>query len=344
MRPAALADVLKVILYVIACYFLAALITPTFFEVGRAFSIVALAKDPTDQVTWLAQNAQHADLPSYFRRALYLSALILAFPLFFVLNLRRNPRPRLDLPWSLKLPTHSTRPQFGQPLRKNLHPLRHFVLGFVLTLLSFGLMTAFLRHLNWLSWSPQTSLTSVTLLFIPLLPSILFTVILTEFIFRGALFGIFLRAFPPTVALILVSLLAAVIELMKPTSGLSISTNRSSPAGFEILHALVQNLFTPETLQSFLPLFSFALILGLTRYLTASLWLPLGIHAATLIAIQLFQITTIKNPHFPLSLQPYLGTSPLQGLVPLATIILFSLAILALVKPRPERPLTFLPE
>ena len=58
VRIAALADVLKVILYVVASFALAAVISPYLYELGKGFAHVTLSKDTADEVNWLAERLE----------------------------------------------------------------------------------------------------------------------------------------------------------------------------------------------------------------------------------------------------------------------------------------------
>lgn len=66
MRTAALVDVLKVVTYIVACFLLAAVITPPLYEMGKGFAHAALNKDTADKVTWLADKADKAEFDIYF--------------------------------------------------------------------------------------------------------------------------------------------------------------------------------------------------------------------------------------------------------------------------------------
>jgi len=157
VRVAALADVLKVILYVIASFLLAAFISPYLYEIGKGFANVALTKDTTDEVAWLASKADHADFTGYFKRALLLSSLICLIPLFYFLDLRHHARHRRGNPWTVGLPPNSIPPILGQPLKKARWGILQTLTGFFLAAGFFFAMACFLFKLNWFYWNVEPS-------------------------------------------------------------------------------------------------------------------------------------------------------------------------------------------
>ncbi|MDB4418833.1 hypothetical protein N9275_00645, partial [bacterium] len=58
MRLSALGDVAKIVAFVVGSFLLAALISPPLYEMGKGFAEVALKKDTTDELTWLAGKAK----------------------------------------------------------------------------------------------------------------------------------------------------------------------------------------------------------------------------------------------------------------------------------------------
>lgn len=335
MRFAALADVLKVILYVVASFVLAAAISPYLFEIGKGFANVALSKDTADEVNWLAQKAGKADFNTYFKRSLLLSAIICLVPLFYSLDLRRHPRKRQKNPWSVGLPPNSIPSKMGQPLAKSKLGILHTLAGFCITTGFFFLMGWFLLKLNWFTW--QSDITR-SLVFSSLGPALAVSLI-EEFFFRGALLGIFLRAFRPGLAITFLSLLFASAHFLTPPGDAFVTDPRSSTAGFEMLVLVGQKFQQPLTiLHSFVSLFLIGVILGVARYTTASLWLPIGLHAGWVFSSKLFARIADRRSDFPDEFNLYMGDKMTEGLIPLGAIIMTGIvtaAYLRIIRPKP---------
>jgi membrane protease YdiL (CAAX protease family) len=335
---AAMADVFKVILYVIASFVLAALITPHLYEIGKSFAHAALNRDTADRVVWLAAKADQADFPAYFRRSLFLSALVCLIPLFFSLDLRRHPGKRRSQPWSVGLSPNRIPTKMGQPLRRMRWGILHALGGFCLAVGLSLLMTWCLFRLNWFEWDGEPDQARLWKSFGSAIKPAIGIAVLEEFFFRGALMGIFLRAFRPTVAIVGLSLIFAGAHFLVPPADAVISDPRAAGAGFGMLTLIGQKFLQPETLiHSFISLFLAGVILGVARYGTASLWLPIGIHAGWIFAMKLFGSLAERRADFPDQFDLYMGREMTEGLLPIAVLMLtgiFVAVYLRLTQPR----------
>lgn len=339
MRVAAQADVLKVIIYVIASFVLAAAISPYLYEIGKGFANVALSKDTTDKLTWLADKADKADFASYFKRALLLSALICLVPLFYSLDLRRHARIRRGNPWSVGLPPNRIPSKMGQPLKKIRWGIFHSLAGFCLATGFFLFMTWFLFALNWFEWDQQPTLGQFWKAFGEAIKPAIGVSILEEFFFRGALLGIFLRAFRPSIAIVGLSIIFAATHFLTPPDHFLISDPRSAGAGFEMLSLIAQRFTQPEAiLHSFVSLFLIGVILGVARYGTASLWLPIGLHVGWIFSIKMFGRLAQRREDFPEKFDLYMGKIMTEGLVPIGVLIMTGITVALYLKVLHLRP------
>jgi len=306
---------------VIASFLLAALISPFLYEVGKGFANIVSGKDPSDNVTWLASKAEGADFTSYFKRALFLSSLICLFPLFYFLDLRRHARHRRGNPWTVGIPPNNTPSILGQPLRKT-----HW--GILQTLAGFGLATAFLLamawflfELNWFQWKTEPSAANFLQASWNALKPALGIAIVEEIFFRGALLGIFLRAFRPSIAIITLSLIFATTHFLTPPDHLIIDHPRSASAGFEMLSLTAQKFLQIDTIiHGFITFFVVGLILGISRYGTASLWLPIGLNAGWIFANRTFSQLADRRSDIPEKLDLYSGKTLNEGIVPIGPV------------------------
>jgi len=338
VRMAALADVFKVILYVIASFVLAAMITPHLYEIGKSFAHAALNRDTADRVVWLAAKADQADFSAFFRRSLFLSALVCLIPLFFSLDLRRHPRKRRDQPWSVGLSPNSIPTKMGQPLRRLRWGILHSLAGFFLAAGLSLLMTWLLFKLNWFEWDREPTKGQLWQSFGDAIKPAIGIAVLEELFFRGALLGIFLRAFRPSVAIVGLSLIFAGAHFLVPPADAVITDPRAAGAGFGMLTLIGQKFLQPEVLiHSFISLFLAGVILGVARYGTASLWLPVGLHAGWIFSIKIFGSLAKRRADFPDQFDLYMGKEISGGLLPIGVMMLTGIVVavcLRLIQPR----------
>jgi membrane protease YdiL (CAAX protease family) len=333
VRIAALADVLKVILYVVASFALAAVISPYLYELGKGFAHVTLSKDTADEVNWLAEKAGKAEFDTYFKRSLLISALVCLVPFFYSLDLRRHPRKRRGNPWSVGLPPNTAQTELGQPLRKTRWGILHTLAGFCITTGFFFMMSWFLFKLNWFEWdcAPNRA---------PLLESIgkaigpsLGVSFLEEVFFRGALLGIFLRAFRPRLAIVFLSVIFASTHFLTPPPDTFITSPSSAMAGFEMLALIGQKFLQLDTIiHSFIALLLVGVILGIARYSTASLWLPIGLHAGWVFSMKMFGRMAERRPDFPDEFNLYMGKNMTEGLIPIGVLVMTGIIVVVYLR------------
>ncbi|MGJ8696450.1 MAG: CPBP family intramembrane glutamic endopeptidase [Verrucomicrobiaceae bacterium] len=328
MRRSALGDVIKIVAYFVGAFVLAALITPPLYEIGKGFADVALEKDTADELKWLAGKAEKAEFDTYFKRALMLSAVLLLFPLISSLRMKMNPRKLQNTPWSVYLPQSSIASAQGQPLRNPRFGILQLLTGFLLGAGFFLALAWFLFHLNWFSWAKAPDKELLTLVGEKAIKPAIIVSIVEEVVFRGALLGIFLRAFRPGFAIISLSLLFAALHFLQPPDGATVSDPTSMKAGFEMLSLIGQRFMAPQAmLYEFASLFLVGLILGIARYGTASLWLPIGLHASWVFALKAFGNLTLRRPDLPQEFDIYIGRNLKEGILPLVTLAITGIVI-----------------
>jgi uncharacterized protein len=345
VRVAALADVLKVVLYVIASLLLAAIISPYLYEIGKGFANVTRGKDTADQVTWLASRADSADFASFFKRALFLSAIICLIPLFYSLDLRRHARQRKRNPWTVGLPPNSIPPKMGQPLEKVRWGILQSLTGFCLAA-GFALALAwFLFALNWFDWERQPGDGQLWKSISKSIKPALWISVLEELVFRGALLGIFLRAFRPSIAIVLLSLIFAAIHFLSPPQQFTSLDPHGAGAGFAMLALIGQKFLQLDLIiHSFISLFLVGVILGIARYRTASLWLPIGLLAGWIFSDHLFARLAERRTDFPEKFDLYIGQNLGEGLLPIGCLIMTGIAVAVYLKFSNSPPKTDLQE
>ncbi|MEO5717332.1 MAG: type II CAAX endopeptidase family protein [Chthoniobacterales bacterium] len=271
-------DAARLLLYLAGVIFLGALVAPPLFWLGQ--SVIAHGHLPS-----LAKF----DFESYFHRALLIAAVVLLWPLLRILRVRswrdlaleKNPRAGAD---------------FGMGFVIAAIPL--LCCGAVLIALQiYSLRKGFLWH------KMPTVLVAASV--VP---------ILEELLFRGFILGVLLRSFSRLGALFLTSALFSIVHFLKAPEATTPNDAVRWFSGFDsIAHSFAQ--FSDPTMLAagFLTLFAIGCILADARLRTASLWLPIGLHAGWIFANGTFS----KAAHRDALVLPWLGKDLLVGIVPL---------------------------
>ena len=87
----------------------------------------------------------------------------------------------------------------------------------------------------------------------------------------------------------------------------------------------------------FISLTAIGLILAYSRYATASLWLPIGLHMGWIFAYIFFKRIALRAPELDENLRYLIGTNLKEGLIPLATLSLTALLVMLFVRIFPSR-------
>lgn len=341
-------DVFKIFAYVAASLLFAALIAPWLYQLGKGFAEIYGEKTNSWPVKPLADAAARSDFPRYFNRAVMISAVMLLFPFLAWLRLGRAPGGFRDTPWSLRLPDHAVMTKLGQPLRPNAQGWLQFGTGFFIAagLLLFsgwvmiqsgcfvwrdapvsarGVPNKFLETIDWMKAVKKA------------LPAALVVSLIEEILFRGVLLGIFLRAMRAPLAIGLLSFLFAFVHFMAPPAGVIIPDPESAGAGFFLLGKIFARFADPGPMvSSFFVLSAVGVVLAFSRYRTASLWLPVGLHFGWVFGEKIFKAATWPVPGLPRELHWFVGETLKEGLLPLSVIAVTGFLVHAMTREREE--------
>ncbi len=283
-------DAARLLLYLAGVILLGALLAPPLFWLGQA--VIAHGFLPS-----LAKF----DFESYFHRALLIAAAALLWPLFRVLRVRR---------WR------------DLALEKNSRAGADLGMGFAIAAIPLLCCGAVIIALHIYSqrggflWHKMPDV----LVAASIVP------ILEELLFRGFILGVLLRSFSRLGALLLTSALFSIVHFLKAPTTTSPNDAVRWFSGFDsIAHSFGQFSDPMLLTGGFLTLFAIGCILADARLRTASLWLPIGLHAGWIFANGTFS----KAAHREALVLPWLGKNLLVGIVPL-TLALVSWALLRL--------------
>ena len=329
MQRSGFGDIIRVLAYIIISFLLAAVISPLLFKAGKNFAEVFLNKETTDFLTWLAKKAAKAEFDTYFKRSLIIAALLGLWPLIHALKSSR-PIGQQSM-WST---------MFSKPANSGSNKWiagpKQLGSGLLISSGVFLIMVLVIHLMGWRSWDQSVTIQEVPSFALKGLQTGILVSLVEEILFRGLLMVIFLRALPPLLAIISLSLLFAAVHFLQPPDDLSVANPYALSAGFEMLSLIGLRFLDPELMiASFSTLFMTGIILAFARYRTRSLWLPIGIHAGWVFALKFYLKLTNRHPDHPEGAGIYLGESLLEGVLPLGALILTGI-ILAIYLRKPS--------
>ena len=330
MRSEASSDVFKVWLYAAAAVMLGAWTSPRLYDAGKALAEICATKQTNGPLSWLAGICQSTDFPGFFVAATVIFAGLLFLPFMHWLHGGRAAAG--SNPWSFRLPAGARPLAGGQRLVKNPHGLRQGTTGFLLVTAFFLAVVGALVLAGVLHWkNPGAALVKIAA---QALASALGLAVLQEILFRGIAMGIFLRAMRPAAALGLSAVLFALVHFLNPPPGMNVLDPDAAGVGFELLRKIALQFSDPRVvLGTFTPLLALGGMLAYARWRTASLCLPVGIHAGWIFTHSMLgsMITVASHPS-PV-MRMISGASLKQGLIPLAAILLAAAWINHLTRP-----------
>jgi membrane protease YdiL (CAAX protease family) len=232
------------------------------------------------------------DFESFFHRALLLGAIVLLWPLLRWLGIKT----RRDL-----------------ALEPNPRWLRDIGIGFILSWLPVLFCEIFFVRRGLYSMRSSVSAFDVT----AIIPAVVVVPLIEEALFRGLFLGVLLRAFRPWTANVLSAAIFSILHFLKAPDQTTTSVHWFS--GFlSVAHSTAQFSQPMLVLAGFTTLFVIGVALAHARIRTQSLWLPIGLHAGWVFGVEAFS----KVARREVTALPWLGTSLLVGLVPLAVCLL----------------------
>ena len=310
-------DALKTWLYAAASVMGGAWMAPAFYNAGKALSESSSGKQLNGPLTWLAGVCRHAAFPDFFNLSLLATALLLFIP--FAHWLRGNRLAEGRNVWSMRLPAGARSCSGGQPLRKNPRGPWQAASGFLLVVALFAVFATVLLFSIALDVKrPGEGFARIVVAQVALA---LLLAALHEILFRGVVLGIFLRTMRPSMAIAVSALFYTLVLFCIPPQGLDVADPEASGVGFELLGKIAAQVARPGILLgSVAPSLALGCVLAYARWHTASLWLPIGLHAGLLFVNGILPrlVTPIGDTGLNWS---FANPSLDHGLVPLAAIL-----------------------
>ena len=318
-------DSVKVWLYAIASMLLAAALAPWLYNLGRALAEVTDGKQTNGIVEWVAEGCRKAGLAIYFKWAWGIAGAVLAVPFIGWLKVGRGVGNRTAA-WSVRVPGGWRVNDGGQRLRFRLSGGWDGLSGFGLSVALVAVLGAAVLLIGAFRWSGEPVGLAGTAG--RMLPWAVGLAVVNEVVFRGFAMGVFLRAVGVPAAITMAALLSAAVGFFGPLAGSVVVDPEGSAAGFHLLGLLAKRLADPWVLTAgFLPLFALGGLLGYARWRTASLWLPVGLHAGWIFSTRLFQ-ELAKPLHLPAPFARALVGDTLQhGWIPLVALVVAGIVV-----------------
>ncbi len=291
-----------VVVWVISCVILAALLTPWLYGWGKDFA--RLHEDSGGLLGSLAGSCERAKISRYFSRSLMLSAVMLFWPLWLRLRMVANQR--------------KTSPPALVPGIRWQAGILHYIVGFCVAGGILWLMGMLVETTG--TFMPvKKEIPMVDVIRKTMVPAMGASVV-EEWLFRALLLGLWLRISRPWAACVGTSLVFAFVHFLEPPHGSEIADPSAWNSGIVLLGRILQNYLSPTFLTAdVLTLFVVGMSLAWARLKTASLWLPIGMHAGWIFAFQAFN--TLHRKGADGTLPPIMvGETLRSGLLPLLAL------------------------
>ena len=318
-------DLTKVTLFFILTILASAVISPWLYNAGMLLAEVGQSRDLNPILDWAANRCSGRAFATYYDHTLLISALALAGPFIMWCNLSEQSSRQPANPWRVKLAKSRSSSQCGQALYRDPKATLHFGIGLLIAVSLVTIPIVMIHMSGWLSFRHSVDYPNII---VKGLVSATIIAVICEWLFRGMLMGIFLRAMHPALAMVFISLLYAVICSLMPGGSEILTDPDKADAGFRMASMMIAELMTLEKFVfSFMLIFCFGLVLAYARYRTASLWLPIGLHLGFVFPYNMLsQITTLgpKSSQIPKILKGPDGSS---GMLPFYLLIISALLV-----------------
>ena len=187
-------DFSKVILFCTLTIIASAIASPWIYNVGMLLAEVGKSRALNPLLDWLANRCADATFASFYNYTLLGCAIILAGPFIMWCKLSNQSSLQPSKPWRIRLPTSANTRQNGQALCRNPKAKLHLVIGFLITGSLVSISIYLLEMIAWFSFIQPADYWGA--IRSGLLSAIVITLV-SEWLFRGILMGIFIRAMRP---------------------------------------------------------------------------------------------------------------------------------------------------
>lgn len=296
-------DLSKIGLYFVLTVCGGALLSPALFFAGKEVAASgALEASGWEPLQELGRILEETNFQRYFNRAMLVSALVCLIPL---------------LKW-LKLFNRSSLALERDPSR-----WRHLAGG-------FAMAAGLLLFMGWIFvltgvFDPRApeDRDPLWLIMRGAMISAVAVALIEEFLFRGVMLGVCLRAARESVALFFVTFIFAAVHFLKPPDYLRIlDTDVGWGTGFWIVGKCFGQFADPRFIAAeFATLFAVGWVLAKARLRTRSLWVSIGLHGGWVFGLKTFAAVTMRTAPLQDTL-PWAGGDLKTGVIALLVVVL----------------------
>ncbi len=255
MRKDAVGDLIRLAAYAAGVFLLAVVISPLFFQGGKALVEVSRDKETNPFIEWFANWADRAGFGDFFVLTFFGCVLVM-LPVL------------LDRIGSRWLPARDV---FAGPRQRE--ELRRGWVGFAVVLLAGGACGLALGGRPGLS--------------LMLLVQAIVIALVSEWFFRGVLFGLLEKRCRPWHGVLIAAFVFAGFRWVIPPPPFAYADEESWSLGWQMLAKLPGHGF--ENWIALLSLPAWGVLLGVVRMRTVSLWPPVLLHSAWLVSAGAFE-------------------------------------------------------
>jgi membrane protease YdiL (CAAX protease family) len=303
-RNFARSEIGAVVVWIIGSLVLAAVLAPWVCRGGQWLAGLAQEGDLPRLIEWVAESCGRAKFSRFFDRSLLFSALVL-LPLLVarIRRIRAGSMPALmgydhALGW-----------------RKGVWQL---LVGFLFASVLLAALCLGLALSG--AFEPRPEVGGVGRFLKKAVVPALFAAPLEEWLFRGVLYGIWLRFVKPWPAVMGTALLFSLLHFLHPPSGVGFADPQHPLAGFQLLGTILQHFTNPLFfVTDFATLLFVGMILGWARMKTGALWFSIGLHGGWIVVLKTCSFFYVQTPdHF---LRPWwIGDSLRSGMLPIVAL------------------------
>lgn len=243
-----LKEIGKILVYLVLVVVLGALLAPPLYWAGNAIG-------SPDFLRFLTETP----FQRYFNRAVLIAAVLLLWPM---------------IRW---LDVHGLR---ESTMQRDPHGWRNLAFGFGVSIVLMGVLGSTLLAIDHYRIRDEIPWLKVAKVF----PSAAGASIAEEFLFRGAILALALRAGSKWGALAFTSALYSIVHFLKSPDDAVAQGTVNLLSGFALIPRAFWQFQNPVVvLGGFTTLFALGWVLGEAALRTRSLWLPIGIHAGMIV-------------------------------------------------------------
>lgn len=270
-------DGIKWLAFLGASVLLGLAMIPLWQRLAMGICEIVIGKQTNALLLGAAESWKGASVVSFGNFSFGIAALLL-LPIFWSRFASGSTLMKMqDRPWRLLVPGHAASRARSIALRSNPSAARDFCWGMVVPILLIALACGYAHWRGWAQFSDVaahfTRDSGIALLRWWGLALVI------EIFLRGITLGLLLRSFSPTTAIVLTACIGFIGSAWQIPAGWMSAEVTSYANLITLVKSMTQTALEPLHLLMWgLPTLLGGLVLGMARYRSASLWLPIGLH------------------------------------------------------------------